>query len=101
MAQDTSVVDKMKLNILKRRMVLIIKLKQSTYQIKNGYAAHSPEIGLTAHGYSVEVAKRNLERIVLMFLRPFERDGRLHKELNLLGLQVEDDGTDIKVVTLD
>lgn len=80
---------------------MLIVLKHSVYPVKNGYAAHSPEIGLTAHGYSVEVARHNLERVALMFLRPFEREGRLHEEIGVLGLKVEDDGADITVVTRD
>ncbi len=80
---------------------MIVVLKHSVYPIKNGYAAHSPEIGLTAHGYSVDVARVNLERMGLMFLRPFEREGKLQEEINALGLKVEDEGTEITVVTRD
>jgi hypothetical protein len=74
-----------------------IVLKHITYQIKNGYAAHSPELGLTAHGYSPEVAQRNLERLGLLFFRPFERQGKLTDEVELLGLKAEADGADLKI----
>ena len=80
---------------------MLIILKHETYQIKNGYAAHSPELGLTAHGYSPEVAKKNLERTGLLFLRPFERQGNLKEEVQLLGIQIEGDGADLAVSTSD
>lgn len=76
-----------------------VVLKHRIYRVKNGYAAHSPEIGLTAHGYSPEVAKRNLERIGLLFLKPFERQGKLKEEIGLLGLTIEGDGTELAVST--
>ena len=33
-------------------------LKHDIYPVKNGYAAHSPEMRVTAHGHSPEIAKR-------------------------------------------
>lgn len=78
-----------------------VVLKHKIYRVKNGYAAHSPELGLTAHGYSPEVAKRNLERISLLFFRPFERQGNLKEEIQLLGLRVESDGVELEVSTDD
>lgn len=78
-----------------------IVLKHSAYRIKNGYAAHSPELGLTAHGYSPEVARQNLERMGLLFLRPFERQGNLEEEIRLLGLRFEGDGAELVVSIVD
>ena len=74
-----------------------IILKHKLYQIKNGFAAHSPELGLTAHGYSPEAAQHNLERIALLFLKPFERQGKIAEEVKLLGLQSKADGTELTV----
>ncbi len=78
-----------------------IVLKHNIYRIKNGYAAHSSELGLTAHGYSPEVARQNLERIGLLFLRPFERQGKLAEEIQLLGLTIQHDGEELAVSTSD
>jgi len=76
-----------------------IILKHNIYQIKNGYAACSPELRLTAHGYSPEVARSNLERVATLFFKPFERQGKLVEEVKLLGLRTESDGADLTVST--
>lgn len=78
-----------------------IVLKHNMYPIKNGYAAHSPELGLTAHGYSPEVARRNLERIAVLFFRPFERQGILQQKIQLLGVETRENGRDLEVITGD
>jgi hypothetical protein len=78
---------------------MLVILKHSMYRVKNGYAAHSPELGLTAHGYSAELARQNLASAGEMFLRPFERDGRLQEAVEALKLQTQEDETDIRVVT--
>ena len=80
---------------------MLVVLKQTVYQVKNGFAAHSPELGLTAHGYSPEVARRNLERTVTLFLKPFERQGVFAEKVKLLKLKVEADGTELTVSTED
>ena len=67
-------------------------LKHSTYRIKNGFAVHSPEIGLTAHGYSPEIAEMNLERMVVMFMQPFRREGTLKDAINRM--KIRTDGSD-------
>ena len=74
-----------------------IILKHDIYPVKNGIAAHSPEIGLTAHGYSAEIAKLNLKRIAVMFLKPFERQGELENVIERLNLKTEKDGTEVTV----
>ena len=76
-----------------------IVLKHEVYRIKNGYAAHSPELRVTAHGYSPEVARKNLERIGLLFLRPFERQGTLGEEVKSLQLRVNGDEGELTVLT--
>jgi predicted RNase H-like HicB family nuclease len=78
---------------------MLIILKQEIYQIKNGFAAHSPELGMTAHGYSPDVARRNLERVALMFLKPFERLGVLEKEIKFLGLKTQGNNGELAVTT--
>ena len=78
-----------------------IVLKHNIYPIKNGFAAHSPELGLTAHGYSPEVARQNLERITLLFLKPFDRQGTLKEEIQLLGVNSEGNGTKLAVVATE
>jgi len=70
-----------------------IVLNHEEYQIKNGFASSSREIGLTAHGYSLDVAKINLERTAVMFLKPFEREGNLDDMVKKLKLNVERDTT--------
>lgn len=69
--------------------------------IKNGYLATAQGVKLSAQGYNEEVARRNLERTVRLFLAPFEREGVLEKELHSLGLSVEEtDGREL-VISLD
>ena len=72
-----------------------IIIKHSTYRVKNGFAAHSPQIGLTAHGHSPEIARKNLENAAVMFMRPFQRDATLEDALNRMKVRVEGgDGRD-------
>ena len=78
-----------------------IILKHDVYRVKNGFAAHSSALGLTAHGYSPEIARRNLERIALLFFKPFERQGKLTEEVRLLGLKMETDGTELTISAID
>lgn len=78
-----------------------IILRQETYRIKNGFAARSPELKLTAHGYSPEVAKANLERVAFLFFRSFERASRLQQEIELLGIEAYGDNLGLSVVIKD
>jgi len=50
-----------------------VVLKHEGNRIRNGFAARSPQLGLAAHGASSEMARRNLERTALLFLKPLER----------------------------
>jgi len=86
---------------LKKEEIMQIVLKHNVYRIKNGYAARSPELGLTAHGFSPEIAKRNLERMGLLFLRPFERKGNVREEIQLLGLSIKHNEGELSVSTND
>lgn len=76
---------------------MLVILKQETYQIKNGFAVRSPELKLTAHGASLELAKRNLEKTIEHFLKPFERQGILNDKIQSLGLRVEKNGANLVV----
>lgn len=66
-----------------------VVLKQQLKRVKNGYAARSPLLGLSAHGPTPELAARNLERLVSLYLRPFERQGTLGDEIQRAGLRAE------------
>jgi len=78
-----------------------IILKHDVNPVKGGFAARSAKLGLVAHGRSPDVARRNLERVVLLYLRPFERQGTLERELELMELRTEDDGAELTVVAVD
>lgn len=80
---------------------MLIVLKHDVYRVKNGFASRSPELGLTAHGYSPELAKQNLERTALLFFRPFHRGGTLEEEVKLLGVAVEQNGADLEIAVAD
>jgi len=76
-------------------------LKHELNRVKNGFAARSPELRLVAHGHSDELARRNLERTALLFLKPLERQGVLEEELSRLNLRVEDEAEELTVVVGD
>ena len=90
---------KLYVNIGHWRTIMLIILKQEAYQVKNGYAARSPELKLTAHGSTIELARRNLERTVELFLKSFERQGILNDKVQSLGLKVEPNGANLVVQT--
>lgn len=69
---------------------MIVVLKHDIYPIKCGYAASSPELHLTAHGCSPELAKSNLEATISAFFKPFERQGELNKVFKSLKLPMEE-----------
>ena len=75
-------------------------IKHHLNRVKNGIAARSPELGLTAHGLTEELARRNLEHLVLPFLRPFERQGTLEEQIRTLGLLVEGSEGELTVVAV-
>jgi len=75
-------------------------IKHDLNRAKNGIAARSPELGVTAHGLTEEIARRNLEHLVVLFLRPFEREGILEEEVDALGLAVENGKGELSVVTI-
>jgi predicted RNase H-like HicB family nuclease len=79
-------------------------LKPELYQIKNGFGASLPELHLAAHGDSAELAKRNFEKLIFLFLRAFEREGTLEDEvwgLETKGVKVERDGPSLAVIIED
>ena len=74
-----------------------VVIKHEMNRIKNGYSARSVALGLTAHGFSEEVARRNLERMVRFLLTPFERSNTLEGELQKMGLDVYNDGDGLTI----
>lgn len=75
-----------------------IVLKHSLYPIKNGFAANSTELGLTAHGHTPELAKQNLARLAALFFQPFERQGKLMEEVIFLKLKTGKNSEELKVI---
>lgn len=63
-----------------------MKLYREVNQIRSGWYARSAFWGLAAHGYSPEVADKNLERVIRQFFAPFQREGTLGEEMQALGL---------------
>jgi hypothetical protein len=79
-------------------MAMDVRLDHETYHIKNGWAAWVPQLGCTAHGYSEEAARLNLARCVKLFLQPFQREGTLESTINRMGLKVDLQSSDGKIV---
>lgn len=69
-----------------------IKLNRVREPIKNGWSSRAVAPRVAAHGRSPELADLNLERVVRLYLAPFERAGTLESEVTALGLQVVNDG---------
>jgi hypothetical protein len=80
-----------------RRIEVHVVLKHQVNRVKNGYAARSPLLGLSAHGPTPDLAARNLERLVGLYLRPFERQGTLREEIQLAGLSAEESEGELTV----
>lgn len=79
----------------------MIVLKRDLNQAKNGYLARSPELRVAAFGSTLELANRNLERLALLYLRPFERDGCLRQEVERARLTTEGDDLALEVRLAD
>jgi hypothetical protein len=78
-----------------------VVLKQVVNHAKNGYLVRSPQLGLAAYGSTLELASRNLERLALLYLRPFERERRLVEEIRLAGLHTETSDGELAVCLTD
>lgn len=65
-------------------------LKHDLNRIKNGFSARSSEVGLTAHGATEDLARRNLEKTLQLFFAPFARNNCLLEEIKRAGLTAED-----------
>lgn len=79
-----------------------IVLNRQVNQIKKGWTSRCSALGVAAHGFSPEMADRNLEIVVRRLLAPFERDGVLLKEVESLEVGVEDKGNpEVRVVVRD
>jgi hypothetical protein len=83
------------------RAEMKVILKHDVNRIRNGFAARSPQLGLVAHGHSPDVARRNVERTILHFLRPLERQGGLERELRDVGLEVTEENEELTVTVMD
>lgn len=77
---------------------MIMEIEREMHEIKGGWASRSKALGLTAHGYSQEVADVNLERVVRLFLMPFQREGTLADETKALGLGAVDNLNAVEIV---
>lgn len=82
-------------------VIVQLILKHELNRAKHGYAARSPELGLAASGRSPEIARRNVERLAVLYFKPFERRGNLEKEVREAQLKFEDSGSELTVVTVD
>jgi len=74
-----------------------VVLKPVVNQAKNGYLVRSPELRIAAYGSTLDLASHNLERLALLYLRPFEREGCLREELAAAGLENDAGGGDLIV----
>lgn len=78
-----------------------VVIKHRLNRVKNGIAARSPELGLTAHGLTEQLARRNLEHLIVLLLKPFEREGVLQEEVRKLGLRTEEGEAELTVAAVD
>lgn len=74
-----------------------VVLKHELNRAKNGYLATAPAVRLTAFGVSPEMARLNLERTVLLMLKPFDRQGVLEAELDSVSVEILRDGEGLSV----
>jgi hypothetical protein len=79
---------------------MLVVLNHDVNRVKNGVAARSRDLGLSAHGQSPELARRNLERLVLLYLRPFQREGTLDQEIARAGLQADNEEPGLRVTAV-
>lgn len=77
------------------RAIMRVELYRESEPTHNTWRSRCAKLGLAAHGRSPEVADRNLERLVRLYLSPFEREERLTEELSQLGLSSEEEGDDV------
>lgn len=75
-----------------------LTLYREINQISSGYRSRCPALHMAAHGYSPEVADKNLERSVRLFLASFERAGTLREESRALGLGELNNLDDVQIV---
>jgi len=80
---------------------MLVVLNHHVNRVIYGFAARASDLGLSAHGPSPDLARRNLERLVELYLQPFQREGTLNEEIQRAGLQVDDDGPSLRVAVAD
>lgn len=62
-----------------------VEIHRELTPIVNGWQSRHPEFGLAAHGYSPDVADRNLERTVRLFLMALRRaEGQSGQEIEVV-----------------
>jgi len=77
---------------------MVLTLYREVNQIAIGYRSRCPALHMAAHGYSPEVADKNLERGLRLFLASFERAGTLRDEARALGLGEVETLADVRIV---
>jgi hypothetical protein len=74
-----------------------LELYREQNSVKGGWSSRCVTLGLAAHGSSPDVADKNLERVVRLFLAPFQRGGTLQDEVRALGGSV-DASDDVQII---
>ena len=75
-----------------------VRLYRELRQIKGGWSARSEILHIAAHGYSPEAADKNLQRLIRLFLSPFEREGTLATETKPLGFEIVERLDEVQIV---
>ena len=79
---------------------MLVVLNHDVNHVSNGCDARSWDLGLSAHQKSPELARRNLERLVLSYLQHFQREGTLDQEIARAGLQADNEEPGLRVTTV-
>ena len=71
---------------------MMIRLRVEHYPIKAGWAAFSPEIGLTSGGRDKSIADANLVRTATSFFRAYARGNSIDELIKRRAYDAMDDG---------
>lgn len=88
-----------------RKVVVLVSIKTSTRTDGKMFAAHLPELGLTAYGRTEEDAKCAVRALFASFIDQYRSLGLLEKRLNQIGAkwywedEYPNDGIPIEYVT--
>ena len=77
---------------------MVILLERELTPIKAGWSSGNSSLHLMAHGYSQEVADKNLQRAAAMYFAVLRRGGYLDDVLVKHGLQADGNSEGIEVV---